>query len=93
MRGLVAAIALLVVAPTLAVAQFRGPRAELTPLVESEVRAGGERRGQSFAHDVAVASGADRRLEQVGPLQLLAPELLPGEAIVEAGAAAPVPAK
>ena len=44
MRGLVAAIALLVVAPTLAVAQFRGPRAELTPLVESEVRAGGAAR-------------------------------------------------
>jgi thiol:disulfide interchange protein len=41
MRGLAAAIALLVVAPALALAQFRGPRAELTPFVESEVRAGG----------------------------------------------------
>jgi thiol:disulfide interchange protein len=41
MRGLTAAVALLVVAPSLAFAQFRGPRAELTPLVESEARAGG----------------------------------------------------
>jgi thioredoxin:protein disulfide reductase len=44
MRGLAAAVALLVVAPTLAFAQFRGPRAELTPLVESEARAGGTAR-------------------------------------------------
>jgi thiol:disulfide interchange protein len=44
MRGLAAAVALLVVAPALVAAQFRGPRAELTPLVESEVRAGGTTR-------------------------------------------------
>jgi thiol:disulfide interchange protein DsbD len=44
MRGLAAAVALLVVAPTLGFAQFRGPRAELTPLVESEARAGGTAR-------------------------------------------------
>jgi len=44
MRGLAAAIALLVVAPALVFAQFRGPRAELTPLVESAVRAGGTAR-------------------------------------------------
>jgi thioredoxin:protein disulfide reductase len=44
MRGLAAAVALLVVAPTLVSAQFRGPRAELIPLVESEVRAGGTAR-------------------------------------------------
>jgi thiol:disulfide interchange protein len=44
MRGLAAVIALLVVAPTLVSAQFRGPRAALTPLVESEVRAGGTTR-------------------------------------------------
>jgi thiol:disulfide interchange protein len=41
MRGVAAAVALLVVAPTLVFAQFRGPRADLTPLVESEARAGG----------------------------------------------------
>jgi thiol:disulfide interchange protein DsbD len=40
MRGLTAAVALLVVAPVLVVAQFRGPRAELTTLVESDARAG-----------------------------------------------------
>ena len=40
MRGLTAAVALLVVAPSLAFAQLRGVRAELTPLVESEARAG-----------------------------------------------------
>jgi thiol:disulfide interchange protein DsbD len=40
MRGLTA-VALLVVAPSLVFAQFRGPRAELTPLVESDARAGG----------------------------------------------------
>ncbi len=44
MRGLAAAVALLVVAPALGFAQFRGPRAELTPLVESEARAGGTAR-------------------------------------------------
>ena len=44
MRGLAAAVALLVVAPTLIFAQFRGPRAELAPLVESAVRAGGTAR-------------------------------------------------
>ena len=44
MRRLAAALALLIVAPTLAWAQFRGPRAELTPLVESEARAGGTAR-------------------------------------------------
>jgi thioredoxin:protein disulfide reductase len=44
MRALAASVALLVVAPTLASAQFRGPRAELTPLVESEVRSGGTAR-------------------------------------------------
>jgi thioredoxin:protein disulfide reductase len=44
MRGLAAAIALLLVAPQLALAQFRGPRAELLPLVESEARAGGQAR-------------------------------------------------
>ena len=44
MRGLAAAIALLVVAPALVFAQFRGPRAELTPLVESGARAGGTAR-------------------------------------------------
>jgi thiol:disulfide interchange protein len=44
MRGLAAAVALLIVAPTLVSAQFRGPRAELNPLVESEVRAGGTAR-------------------------------------------------
>jgi thiol:disulfide interchange protein len=41
MRGLAAAVALLVIAPSAVSAQFRGPRADLTPLVESEVRAGG----------------------------------------------------
>jgi thiol:disulfide interchange protein DsbD len=41
MRRLAAALALLIVAPTFTWAQFRGPRAELTPLVESETRAGG----------------------------------------------------
>jgi thiol:disulfide interchange protein len=41
---LATAVALLVGAPTLASAQFRGPRAELTPLVESEVRSGGTTR-------------------------------------------------
>lgn len=40
MRGLAAAVALLVVAPALVSAQFRGPRADLNPIVESEVRAG-----------------------------------------------------
>jgi thiol:disulfide interchange protein len=44
MRGLAAAIALLVVAPTFVVAQFRGPRAELTTIVESEARVGGTAR-------------------------------------------------
>ena len=44
MRRLVAALALLIVAPTLTWAQFRGPSAELTPLVESEARAGGTAR-------------------------------------------------
>ena len=44
MRRLAAALALLIVAPTLTWAQFRGPRAELTPLVESETRAGGTAR-------------------------------------------------
>jgi thiol:disulfide interchange protein len=44
MRGLAAAIALLVVAPTTVFAQFRGPRAELTPLVESAARVGGTAR-------------------------------------------------
>jgi thioredoxin:protein disulfide reductase len=44
MRGLAAAIALLLVAPPLALAQLRGPRAELLPLVESEARAGGPAR-------------------------------------------------
>ena len=44
MRGLAAAVALLVVAPALVFAQFRGPRADLNPLVESEVRAGGTTR-------------------------------------------------
>ena len=43
MHGRATAIALLVVvgiAPALVWAQFRGPRAELSPLVESEARAG-----------------------------------------------------
>ena len=44
MQRLAAALALLIVAPTLTWAQFRGPRAELTPLVESETRAGGTAR-------------------------------------------------
>ena len=44
MHRVAAAVALLVVAPTLVLAQFRGPRAELTALVESEVRAGGTAR-------------------------------------------------
>jgi thiol:disulfide interchange protein len=44
MRGLAAAVALLIVAPALVFAQFRGPRADLNPLVESEVRAGGTTR-------------------------------------------------
>ena len=39
-----AAIALLVVAPALVSAQFRGPRADLSPLVESEARPGGTTR-------------------------------------------------
>jgi thiol:disulfide interchange protein DsbD len=38
---LATAVALLIVFPSLALAQFRGPRAEVTPLVESEARAGG----------------------------------------------------
>ena len=38
---LTTAVALLVVFPSLALAQFRGPRAEVTTLVESEARAGG----------------------------------------------------
>jgi len=41
MRGVAAAVALLVVAPALVLAQFRGPRADLNALVESDVRAGG----------------------------------------------------
>src|SRR4030095_13679871 len=40
MRGLAAAVALLIVSPQIAFAQFRGVRAELTPLVESEARSG-----------------------------------------------------
>jgi thioredoxin:protein disulfide reductase len=44
MRRLAAAVALLIAAPTLTWAQFRGPRAELTPLVESETHAGGTAR-------------------------------------------------
>jgi thiol:disulfide interchange protein DsbD len=44
MRRLAAAVALLVVAPAFVFAQFRGPRAELTTLVESEARAGGTAR-------------------------------------------------
>ena len=41
MRRLAAALALLIVAPSLASAQLRGVRAELAPLVESEARPGG----------------------------------------------------
>jgi len=44
MRGVTTAVALLVVIPSLAFAQFRAPRAELTPLVESTARAGGTAR-------------------------------------------------
>ena len=40
MRGLAAAVALLIVSPQIAFAQFRGVRAELTPLVESEAPSG-----------------------------------------------------
>jgi thiol:disulfide interchange protein len=40
MRRLAAAVALLIVAPQIAFAQFRGIRAELTPVVESEARSG-----------------------------------------------------
>jgi thioredoxin:protein disulfide reductase len=44
MRALAAAVALLVVGPSLAVAQFRPVRAELTPIIESEVHPGGQAR-------------------------------------------------
>jgi thioredoxin:protein disulfide reductase len=44
MRALAAAVALLVVGPSLAVAQFRPVRAELTPIVESEAHPGGQAR-------------------------------------------------
>jgi thioredoxin:protein disulfide reductase len=40
MRGVAAAVALLVVAPSLSFAQLRAPRAELTAIVESEARPG-----------------------------------------------------
>ena len=60
MRGLAAAIALLVVAPALVFAQFRGPRAELTPLVESAARAGGTARA---ALEVRLPSAAPRSVQ------------------------------
>jgi len=44
MRALAAAVALLVVGPSLAFAQFRAVRAELTPIVESEAHPGGKAR-------------------------------------------------
>jgi thioredoxin:protein disulfide reductase len=44
MRALAAVVALLLVGPSLAFAQFRPVRAELTPIVESEARPGGRAR-------------------------------------------------
>ena len=44
MRGLAAAIALLLLGPPLAFAQLRGVRAELTPIIESEAQPGGKTR-------------------------------------------------
>ena len=44
MRALAAAVALLVVGPSLALAQFRPVRAELTPIIESEAHPGGRAR-------------------------------------------------
>src|SRR4029079_12297350 len=44
MRALAAAVALLVVGPSLAFAQFRAVRAELTPIIESEAHPGGNAR-------------------------------------------------
>ena len=44
MRALAAVVALLVVGPSLAFAQFRPVRAELTPIVESEAHPGGKAR-------------------------------------------------
>ena len=44
MRALAAAVALLVVGPSLAFAQFRAVRAELTPIIESEAHPGGKAR-------------------------------------------------
>ena len=44
MRALAAVVALLVVGPSLALAQFRPVRAELTPIVESEAHPGGRAR-------------------------------------------------
>jgi thiol:disulfide interchange protein DsbD len=41
MRGFVAALALLLIAPTLAFAQLRGVKADLLPVVESDAPAGG----------------------------------------------------
>jgi thiol:disulfide interchange protein DsbD len=44
MRALAAAVALLVVGPSLALAQFRPVKAELTPIIESEAHPGGRAR-------------------------------------------------
>jgi thiol:disulfide interchange protein len=63
MRGLATTVALLVVAPALAFAQFRGPRAELTTLVESEGRPGASVRAAlqvRLPQDLHVQSDAPR---------------------------------